>query len=108
MRNWLMDENMDAMIMERNMAIANEDIAVMTDLRPVVTPPVSTKETLVPADLIIGKYRSTLKNFKNKGYKIDIKELNDRQHETAFSIPCPDRKTEKNWVLDPIPLIKGK
>ena len=108
MRNWLMDENMDAMVMERNMIIANEDIAVMTDLRPSVTPPVSTKETLVPADLIIGKYRSTLENFKNQGFKIDTKELKDRQHETAFSIPCPDRKTEKNWVLDPVPLIKGK
>ncbi len=87
---------MDSMIMERNMAIANEDIVVMNDLRPTVTPPVSTKETLVPADLIIGKYRSTLEDFKNKGYKIDTKELKDKQHNTAFSIPCPDRKTEKN------------
>ena len=103
-----MDENMDAMVMERNMIIANEDIAVMTDLRPIVTPPVSTKETLVPADLIIGKYRKTLESFKSKGYKIDMKTLKEKQHETAFSIPCPDRKTQKNWVLDPIPLIKAK
>ncbi|GIT36386.1 MAG: hypothetical protein Ct9H300mP6_02540 [Gammaproteobacteria bacterium] len=35
MRNWIMDEKMDDMVMERNMVIANEDIAVMTDLRPV-------------------------------------------------------------------------
>ena len=88
------------------MIIANEDIAVMSDLRPVVTPPVKTKEILVPADLIIGAYRSTLEGFKAKGYKIDVNQMQQQQHETAFAIPCPDRKTEKNWVLDPIPLVK--
>jgi len=50
----------------------------------------------------------TLESFKSKGYKIDMKTLKEKQHETAFSIPCPDRKTQKNWVLDPIPLIKAK
>jgi len=108
MRNWIMDEKMDDMVMERNMVIANEDIAVMTDLRPVVTPPVKTKEIMVPADLIIGNYRKTLEGFKDKGYKIDVKKFKEKQHETAFAIPSPDRKTEKNWVLDPIPLVNGK
>ncbi len=108
MRNWIMDEKMDDMVMERNMVIANEDIAVMTDLRPVVTPPVKTKEIMVPADLIIGNYRRTLEGFKDKGYKIDVKKFKEEEHETAFAIPSPDRKTEKNWVLDPIPLVNGK
>ena len=105
MRNWLMDEAMDATIMERNLVIAHQDIDVMENLRPFVTPDAMTKEILVPADAIIGKYRSTLKEFEKMGFRIDFKKLKDQGHHTAYTIPCPARRTEKNWVLDPIPLI---
>ena len=64
MRNWIMDEAMDAMVMERNLVIAHQDIDVMKNLRPFVTPDSMTKEILVPADAIIGKYRTTLKEFE--------------------------------------------
>mgnify|MGYP000019869386 FL=1 len=106
MRNWLMEESMDAMITERNLAIANEDITLLTNLRPFVTPPTMTKEILVPADAVIGQYRKTLEGFKNQGFKIDSKRFKAEGHQTAFAIPCPARRTEKNWVLDPIPLIQ--
>ena len=105
MRNWLMDEAMDAMIMERNLVIAHQDIDVMKNLRPFVTPDSMTKEILLPADAIIGKYRSTLKEFDEMGFRIDVRKLKDQEHNTAYAIPCPARRTEKNWVLDPIPLI---
>lgn len=97
---------MDAMITERNLAIANEDITILTTLRPFVTPPTMTKEILVPADAVIGQYRKTLEGFKNQGFKIDSKRFKAEGHQTAFAIPCPARRTEKNWVLDPIPLIQ--
>jgi hypothetical protein len=37
-----------------------------------------------------------------------VKKFKEEEHETAFAIPSPNRKTEKNWVLDPIPLVNGK
>ena len=52
MRNWLMEENLDEMIMGRNMEVVNQDIEVLDNLRPVLTPPTLTKEIFVPADLI--------------------------------------------------------
>jgi len=100
-----MDEAMDETIMERNLIIAHQDIDVMKNLRPFVTPASMTKEILLPADAIIGKYRSTLKEFDKKGFKIDVRTLKNQEHHTAYAIPSPARRTEKNWVLDPIPLL---
>ena len=108
MRNWILEEKWDEMVMERNLIIAGEDITVMTDLRPQITPDTMTKEVLVPADLIMGQYRKTMKGWESKGYKIDSETLDKNKHKMAFSIPCPARKQEKNWVLDSIPLINGK
>ena len=108
MRNWLLEENMDEMIMERNMAVANEDIELLNNLRPFKTPMTMTKEVFVPADLIIGKYRNTLKEFEESGFKIDMKKLRETEIDTAYAIPSPDRRKSKNWVLDPIPLINKK
>jgi hypothetical protein len=106
MRNWLLDEKMDDMIMERNMAVADQDIALLNELRPALTPPTLTKEIFVPADLIIGAYRSSLDEFTEKGFKIDTQKVKETQHQTAYAIPSPARRTEKNWVLDSVPLVK--
>ena len=108
MRNWLLDEKMDDMIMERNMAVANQDIALLNELKPVITPPTLTKEIFVPADLIIGEYRSSLEEFTNKGYKIDVQKMRETEDQTAYAIPSPARRKEKSWVLDPVPLLKSK
>ena len=82
MRNWLMDEAMDETIMERNLVIAHQDIHVMNNLRPFVTPASMTKEILLPADAIIGKYRSTLKEFDKKwDLSIDVRTLKNQEHQ---------------------------
>jgi len=98
---------MDDMIMERNMAVADQDIALLNDLKPVITPPTLTKEIFVPADFIIGAYRSSLEEFTKQGFKIDTQKLKDTQHQTAYAIPSPARREEKSWVLDSVPLIKA-
>ena len=89
MRNWLLEENMDDMIMERNMAVANQDIALLNELKPAITPPTLTKEIFVPADLIIGEYRNSLEEFTKKGFKIDVQKMKDTHHHSAYAIPSP-------------------
>lgn len=74
MRNWLLDEKMDDMIMERNMAVADQDIALLNDVIPVMTPPTLTKEIFVPADLIIGEYRNSLDEYVKKASKLTCKK----------------------------------
>ncbi len=109
MRNFLLDPAKDGPIHARNKIIAQQDIDILLDINPPRTPMTNTKEVMVPADKAILTYRSWLQKFDNKGWRIDIEEFNRRNGKVeAFSIPSPGRKTSGNWVLDPLPLIKGK
>ena len=88
--------------------IAEKLSHLINELKPVITPPTLTKEIFVPADLIIGEYRSSLEEFTNKGYKIDVQKMRETEDQTAYAIPSPARRKEKSWVLDPVPLVKSK
>ena len=60
MRKMMLDPNMDKPIADRCMAIAQQDITVLEQLEPVLTPSSNTKEFLVPADEPCIKYRKLL------------------------------------------------
>ena len=104
MRSWMLDPEMDQKLIDVNMQIAHEDINVIENLDPVCTPKSTSKEVLTQADKPIFRYRDFLKMWDEKGWRIDWKELQERRGDIAFAIPCPARRTEKNWVLDPVPL----
>ena len=107
MRNCMLEEASDARIQKINLAIADEDIAVITALNPVRTPESSTKEVLVVGDEGIGQYRRHLTEWESRGWRLDLKALRDNAGDVAYAIPCPARRTEKNWVLDAAPLMPG-
>jgi len=68
-----------------------------------------TKEVLMPADKAIMAYREWLEKFDDMGWRIDVAAFNERNgKDTAFAIPCPDRKTSGNWVVEEIPRIKNR
>jgi phenylpropionate dioxygenase-like ring-hydroxylating dioxygenase large terminal subunit len=103
MRHFLMDPEMDQKIININMEIAQEDIEILKTLNPVRTPDTSTRELLVPADRPIVRYREYLKDWEKKGWRIDMKKLRELRGDVAFAIPCPERRSSKNWILDEIP-----
>jgi len=107
MRNCMLEEASDARIQKINLAIADEDIAVITALNPVRTPESSTKEVLVVGDEGIGQYRRHLTEWENRGWRLDLKALKANAGDVAYAIPCPARRSEKNWVLDAAPLVPG-
>ncbi len=107
MRHFMTDPDQDGRLMDANLQIIDEDVAVLKGLNPVRTPKSSTQEILLPADLPIVRYREYLKTFERHGWKIDLKTLNEKRGETAFAIPSPDRRTSGNWVLDSVPLMGG-
>ena len=72
------------------------------------TPKSTSKEVLTQADKPIFRYRDFLKMWDDKGWRIDWAELQDKRGDIAFAIPGPSRRSEKNWVLDPVPLVEGK
>ncbi|MAF83120.1 MAG: aromatic ring-hydroxylating dioxygenase subunit alpha [Gammaproteobacteria bacterium] len=104
-RCFIMEEEMDQKLIDMNMKIAAEDIAIIEALDPVRTPHCTTKELLTPADLPIVRYREFLQEWEDNGWRIDQQELRAKRGDIAFAIPSPDRREHKNWVLDPVPLM---
>jgi phenylpropionate dioxygenase-like ring-hydroxylating dioxygenase large terminal subunit len=109
MRNFLLDPKHNGPIHARNKVIAGQDIQILDVLYPELTPLSPTKEVLMPADKAIVAYRDWLEKFDDMGWRIDIKEFNAGNGiDKAYAIPCPDRRTSGNWVLEPMPTIKSR
>ena len=105
MRTFLMEPENDNRLRKVNLIVAKEDIAILKELDPVRTPESSTKEVLVPSDAAIVAYRKRLEEWKKRGWRIDLEKLRAKRGDVAYAIPSPARRTEKNWVLDPVPLL---
>lgn len=105
LRNMMLDPEMDERVKERNLVIAHQDIDVLGELDPIRTPASNTKEILMPADKAVLRYREWLKQWEDKGWRIDLKTLREQRGDVAFAIPSPARRTSGNWVLDPVPLM---
>jgi phenylpropionate dioxygenase-like ring-hydroxylating dioxygenase large terminal subunit len=107
MRNCLLDPDYDTKIKDRCLEVAQQDINIVTKLDPVKTPPKLTREVMVPADSCIVRYREYLNAWTDKGWRIDTRawryELSHQ--EATFTIPSPGRHSEKNWVLQSVPLV---
>ena len=106
MRNCMLAEEQDERLRKINLAIAEEDIRLIQELNPVRTPESSTKEILVIGDECIGAYRKHLRQWQQRGWRIDLKKLRETAGDVAYAIPSPARAASKNWVLDTIPLMK--
>ncbi len=104
-RNCMLDAKMDERANTANLKVANEDIGILVNLNPVRTPESNMKEILLPTDQAIARYREYLGQWESRGWRIDLRKLRDEQGDVAYAIPCPDRRTSGNWVLDPVPLL---
>ena len=98
---------LDRKVNERNVFIASQDIRVMNEVRPRLTPPTRSKELMMPADKVILQYRDKLDEWEAKGWKLDMEALKAAQAkgDAVFAIPCPARRETNAWVLDEAPRI---
>jgi phenylpropionate dioxygenase-like ring-hydroxylating dioxygenase large terminal subunit len=108
LRNWLMEDKHDQRVEELTLRIVHEDMAILEHLNPVRTPETNNKEILLPSDYAVFRYREHLKDWENRGWRIDMKALRGKQGDVAFAIPCPARRESGNWVLDAVPLVPGR
>lgn len=106
MRNCMLQPENDQRIMDINLVVAGEDVAVVSELQPKRTPESSAKEILIMGDECVGEYRKSLQRWEDKGWRIDMKTIRENQGDIVYTVPCPARRTEKNWVLDSVP-VKG-
>ncbi len=107
MRNCMLDEKNDARMMQINLAVADEDVRVITRLNPVRTPEASRSELLMVGDEGIGLYRKHLKEWEQRGWRLNLEVLREKAGDVAYAIPSPARRLAKNWVLDAVPLVAG-
>jgi len=105
LRNCMLEPELDEEIVRVNQKVALEDFAILENLWPVRTPDTMNKELLTEGDAILVRYREHLKEWEAKGWRIDTKQLKSSGPDVAYAIPCPERRTAKNWVLDPVPLV---
>jgi phenylpropionate dioxygenase-like ring-hydroxylating dioxygenase large terminal subunit len=105
MRSTFLDPGMDQKVNDMNWMIAGQDISVLSDLAPPLTPPTNTREFMVPADEPILRYRRKLKDWEERGWRIDMDELERTRSRVAYAIPGPERRRHTGWVQDPVPLI---
>ena len=108
MRNSFLEPELDDKVNARNWQVVSQDIGVLKNLHPKLTPLNNTREFMVPADEPILRYRDKLRNWDAMGWRIDNDALESSAGKIAFAIPSPGRREHKSWVLDPIPLIPGK
>ena len=105
MRRFMMEPEMDQKLVDINMQIAQEDIDVLVNLSPVQTPDTLTKELLIASDKPVVAYRELLKSWEDQGWRMDLQKLAEQRGSIAYAIPSPRRRTEKNWILDEVPLV---
>ncbi len=108
MRNCWPDPDMDDKIKEINLSITAEDIGILEELYPVRTPETTTREILSPGDECVVKFRACLRDWQARGWRMDTGTLEANDGDVAYAIPCPDRRTSGNWVLDPVPLMPAQ
>jgi phenylpropionate dioxygenase-like ring-hydroxylating dioxygenase large terminal subunit len=107
MRNIMIEPEKDKDINARNWTIIQQDIKVLTELHPVITPPTNTKEFMMPADKVILMYREMLKEWDARGWRLDTALINRNNNEVAYAIPSPARREQKGWVLDELPMMSA-
>ncbi|MEC9375040.1 MAG: aromatic ring-hydroxylating dioxygenase subunit alpha [Pseudomonadota bacterium] len=108
LRNVFLEPDEDKRMNDRNWQVVSQDIKVLTDLRPRITPESNSKEFMLPHDLPILRYREKLSEFENLGWRIDSDAIANQEDNAAFAIPSPQRRERKGWVLDTVPLIDPK
>ncbi|MDP6437197.1 MAG: aromatic ring-hydroxylating dioxygenase subunit alpha [Gammaproteobacteria bacterium] len=105
MRCFMMEPENDQKLIDINLRIAQEDIDILESLDPVRTPESTSKEMLTEVDKPIYRYRDYLKEWDDKGWRIDWQEFVAKRGNVAMTVACPARRTEKNWILDTVPLM---
>ncbi len=108
MRSGMLDPQDDARMIQMDTLVAEQDAAVLRNIRPVVTPRTNNKETFVPSDRHVARYRELLSEWESLGWRIDLGEVRRTSGSVAYAIPSPARRQSRGWALDPIPLLPGK
>jgi phenylpropionate dioxygenase-like ring-hydroxylating dioxygenase large terminal subunit len=107
-RNYLVEPEHDAERAAAIMEAVGEDLAVVTKVRPPLTPPALPREFLVEADSMELAFRRRVSEFEARGWEIDYDAYLARSQREVLVIPSPARRvTGGSWVQKTIPMKPG-
>ncbi|MFO1355420.1 MAG: Rieske 2Fe-2S domain-containing protein [Gammaproteobacteria bacterium] len=107
-RSFLADAKYDQTFEARAAFIAEQDRYVLEPLHPKLTPHQNTHEFFVPADKTIARYRDYIRQWEERGWRIDITRLRADRDTVVHAIPSPARRERKGWVLPAVPLMAAR
>jgi phenylpropionate dioxygenase-like ring-hydroxylating dioxygenase large terminal subunit len=104
-RNYLMEPEQDADRHAAIMEALEEDLAVVTQVKPPLTPPRLPDEFLTEADGMEIAFRKQMRRLAAKGWEIDLEAMESAQRYQVLCIPSPGRRVDpKGWVQQVVPL----
>lgn len=104
-RNYLKEPQFDAERMAGIQLAVVEDLSVVEDLKPPITPSRLSDEFLVETDSMESTFRKRCWKWADQGYEIDMAEYERRSLTEMLVIPSPGRREDPtNWVHKPVPL----
>ena len=107
-RNCRLDPELDKNFLDRMGVAVVEDQIVVEKLDPAIPSREAIGEFIVPADDILMLYRQRLKEYEERGWRMDLDELQRNKGRVAYAIPSPRRGEESGgWAITPVPLLNG-
>jgi phenylpropionate dioxygenase-like ring-hydroxylating dioxygenase large terminal subunit len=104
-RSFLHDAKHDAEFEKRFWYVAEQDRVVLEGMAPMLTPDHNRHEYLVPSDACTARYREYCKDWEDRGWRLDARQLAADALTVAYAIPSPARREKpKGWVLPAAPL----
>ncbi len=105
-RNCRLEPEMDARFLERMGVAVEEDRIVVEKLDPAIPSREEIGEFIVPADDVLMVYRQRLKEYEERGWRMDLATMRENRDRVAYAIPGPARRERpEGWSLTPVPLL---
>jgi phenylpropionate dioxygenase-like ring-hydroxylating dioxygenase large terminal subunit len=105
MRNNMLDPSDDERVIYMDKMVMEQDGDVIKGISPPVQPLGHIRESLVPADRHVLRFRELMADWQKRGWRIDVDEVKRTEDRVAYAIPSPGRRKHDNWVLPEIPRL---
>lgn len=104
-RNCKLDAELDKNFLQRMGVAVEEDRVVVEKLEPAIPSADAVGEFIVPADDVLMVYRRRLKEYEQRGWRLDLAEMARQRHRMVYAIPSPARRTDPtDWAVTPVPI----
>jgi phenylpropionate dioxygenase-like ring-hydroxylating dioxygenase large terminal subunit len=104
-RNFMPGEKMDAELTATNWKFEKEDRDLLEAMRPIVPPRNRPHDLLQPEEQVMARYRNQLRQWEQKGWRIDTDALDRLGNERDCAIPSPARRDGGKWVRPEVPRL---